>query len=278
MMKQIIYISEWLEKDYKVVYNQLRDALMSLQIPLNTLPYSKEVWCRDYMPIYTGSGQYVGFNFCPDYLWNKPSRREYITRQELATEDISMRFSDSIDLILDGGNYVRCGDKVIMTDKVLTENPNWRPAALLDRVEDAFQAEVVLLPWDMEEPYGHADGMVASLGEDRILLNNYRQIEKEKGKPWTKRLVKILEYHFDIVELKYDCIPSDESWCYLNYLETESAIFLPALSPKHDCDSDLAAFKVFSRIFKEKTIRQVYARPLIKYGGALHCATWNLYL
>ena len=33
MMKQIIYISEWLEKDYKVVYNQLRDALMSLQIP-----------------------------------------------------------------------------------------------------------------------------------------------------------------------------------------------------------------------------------------------------
>ena len=116
------------------------------------------------------------------------------------------------------------------------------------------------------------------LREDRILLNNYRQMEKEKGKPWTKRLVKILEYHFDIVELKYDCIPSDESWCYLNYLETESAIFLPALSPKHDCDSDLAAFKVFSRIFKEKTIRQVYARPLIKDGGALHCATWNLYL
>ena len=60
MMKQIIYISEWLEKDYKVVYNQLRDALMSLQIPLNTLPYSKEVWCRDYMPVYIGSGQYVG--------------------------------------------------------------------------------------------------------------------------------------------------------------------------------------------------------------------------
>ena len=71
MMKQIIYISEWLEKDYKVVYNQLRDALMSLQIPLNTLPYSKEVWCRDYMPVYIGSGQYVGFNYRPDYLWDK---------------------------------------------------------------------------------------------------------------------------------------------------------------------------------------------------------------
>jgi len=59
---------------------------------------------------------------------------------------------------------------------------------------------------------------------------------------------------------------------------TIKQIILPALSPKHDCDSDLAASKVFSRIFKKKTIRQVYARPLIKDGGALHCATWNLYL
>ena len=104
-------------------------------------------------------------------------------------------------------------------DKVFSENPNWRPAALLDRMEEAFQAEIVLLPWDMKEPYGHSDGMVASLGDGRILLNNYRQMEKERGKPLTKRLIKILDYHFDIVELKYDCVPSDDSWCYLNYLE-----------------------------------------------------------
>ena len=277
-MKQEIYISEWLEKGYKVVYNQLKDALSPLLIPLKVLPYSKDVWCRDYMPVYIGNGQYIGFNYQPDYLWDKPSRREHITRQELATEDIPIRFSDSMDLIFDGGNYVRVGDKVIMADKVFSENPNWRPLTLLNRMEDAFQAEIVLLPWDMDEPYGHADGMVASLGEGRILLNNYRQIEKEKGKPLTKRLVKILDYYFDIVELKYDCLPFDDSWCYLNYLETGNAIILPALSPKHDCDSDLAAFKAFKHIFKKKTIHQVYVRPLIKDGGALHCVTWNHYM
>ena len=276
-MKQDIYISEWLEKDYKVVYNQLKGALSSLQIPIDVLPYSKDVWCRDYMPVYIGNGQYVGFNFHPDYLWDKPSRREYITKQDLATEDMSIRFSDRMDLIFDGGNYVRCGNKVIMTDKVFSENSNWRPVALLDRMEEAFQAEIVLLPWDMEEPYGHADGMVASLEDRRILLNNYRQMEKERGKPMTKRIVKILDSHFDVVELKYDCIPSEESWCYLNYLETESAIILPALSPKHDCDNDLAAFNIFSRIFKKKVICQVYVGPLIKDGGALHCVTWNHY-
>lgn len=277
IMKQDIYISEWLEKDYKVVYDQLIIALADLRISPIVLPYSNEVWCRDYMPVHIGEGRYVGFHFRPDYLWDKPSYHKYITRQELAVEDLSIDFSDKVDLFLDGGNYVRCGDKVVMTDKIISENPNWRPLALLDRLEDAFQAEVILLPWDMEELYGHTDGMVASLGEGRILLNNYRQLEKEKGKPFTRRIVKILEYHFDIIEIKYDCMPSEDSWCYLNYLDTGNAIILPALSEKHDCESDLAAFSAFQHIFKKNIIKQVYAHPLVKLGGALHCATWNHY-
>ena len=277
-MTQDIYISEWLEKDYRIVYNQLVSTLIQLNISPKILPYSNEVWCRDYMPIHIDNGKYAGFNYQPDYLWNKPQYRKYITQQDFATEDLSINFRDNVYVILDGGNYVRCGDKVLMTDKIFMENPNWRPLALLDRLEDAFQAEIILLPWDMGEPCGHTDGMVAFLGEGRILLNNYRQLEKEKGKPFTKRIVKILEYHFDIIEIKYDCVPSEESWCYLNYLDTGNAIVLPALSPKHDCDNDMAALRLFRRIFKHKDICQVYARPLVKNGGALHCATWNHYL
>jgi agmatine/peptidylarginine deiminase len=278
-MKQDIYISEWLERDYKVVYDQLFKALADLQIRFKILPYSQEVWCRDYMPVYIGEGRFVGFHFRPDYLWDKPSDQKYITRQELAVEDLSINFSDKVDLFFDGGNYVRCGDKVVMTDKVFSENPNWRPVALLNRLEEAFQAEVILLPWDMEESFGHSDGMVTCLGNNRVLLNNFRQLEKGKGKdkPFTKRLIKILEYHFDIVELKYDCNPSHDSWCYLNYLETDDAIVLPALSEKHDCENDQAAFSVFQHIFNNKIIKQVYSYPLIKHGGALHCATWNHY-
>lgn len=276
-MKQDIYISEWLEKDYKVVYDQLIVVLADLRITPKILSYSQEVWCRDYMPIHVGEGKYVGFNFRPDYLWDKPSLHKRITKQELAVEDLSIDFYDKVDLFLDGGNYVRCGDKVVMTDKIFSENPNWRPLALINRLEEAFMAEVILLPWDMEEPYGHSDGMVACLGDHRVLLNNFRQLEKGKEKPFTKRLIKILEYHFDIVELKYDCKPSPDSWCYLNYLETDDAIILPALSEKHDCESDRVAFSVFQQIFNRKIIKQVYVHPLAKLGGALHCATWNHY-
>lgn len=276
-MKQDIYISEWLEKDYNVVYNQLFKALAELRITPKILPYSQEVWCRDYMPMYIGEGRYVGFHFRPDYLWDKLSDHKYITRQKLTVEDLSINFSDKMDLVFDGGNYVRCDDKVIMTDKIFSENPNWRPVALLNRLEEAFQAEVILLPWDMEEPYGHSDGMVTYLGDNQVLLNNFRQLEKGKEKPFTKRLIKILEYHFDIVELKYDCYLSPDSWCYLNYLETDDAIILPTLSEKHDCENDRAAFSVFQLIFNNKIIKQVYALPIIKDGGALHCVTWNHY-
>lgn len=55
-MSQDIYISEWLEKDYKVVYAQLCSVLAELQITPKTLPYSNEVWCRDYMPVHVGKG------------------------------------------------------------------------------------------------------------------------------------------------------------------------------------------------------------------------------
>ena len=36
----------------------------------------------------------------------------------LAVEDLSINFSDEVDLFLDGRNYVRCDDKVVMTDKI----------------------------------------------------------------------------------------------------------------------------------------------------------------
>lgn len=277
-MTQEIYISDWLEKDYKDVYNQLHKVLSEFGITPKTLPYSEEVWCRDYMPIHIGEGKYVGFNFQPDYLWDDPKHHKYITRQELAIEDLNINISDNVDIVLDGGNYVRCGDKVVMTDKIFSENPNWRPLALLCRLEEAFQAEIILLPWDMNEPFGHSDGMIAWLGDDRILLNNYHQLEKGKRKSFSTRIRKILNSQFEILELEYKGMLSQDSWCYMNYLETDNAIILPALSMNHDGENDKAALKMFQNVYDNKVIRQVFAQPLIKHGGALHCATWNHYI
>ena len=271
-MTETIFISEGLEnaKEYKKVYESLGKCGVSFE----KLPCRENVWCRDFMPVHIGGGKNVGYNYNPDYLQDKPKE---IIEQSAACEGLDINFADTMDITFDGGNYVRCGDKVLVTDKIFMENPDWRPLRLLERLEEAFQAQVILLPWDMVEEYGHADGMVAWLGGDRILLNNYSQLEKDEKKPFTTRLQKILSAHFDVTELHYDCKVHEDSWCYLNFLETERAIIMPTLSEKKNLDNDIAALELFQKIFPDKKVVQVYAEPLVKDGGALHCVTWELY-
>ena len=147
MRSEKIYLSEWLQKDFTDVYGALCVILDRCGAPYGLLPYSKDIWCRDYMPVHIGGGKYVGFKYFPDYMDNEKERK-YITEQEKAAEGLSIHFSTILDVVMDGGNYVRCGDKVVMTDKILTENPHLRPLRLLALLEDAFQAQVILIPWD----------------------------------------------------------------------------------------------------------------------------------
>ena len=46
-----------------------------------------------------------------------------------------------------------------MTNKVLKENPGYTEGYIRKQLEEAFGCEVVLIPWDRYEMFGHADGM-----------------------------------------------------------------------------------------------------------------------
>ncbi|MDY5183764.1 MAG: hypothetical protein SPK35_08725, partial [Prevotella sp.] len=102
-----------------------------------------------------------------------------------------------------------------MTDKILIENSFCPSHELILRLHLSLAADIVLLPWDMDEPYGHADGMVAPLPDGRLLLNNYCQTAKGNKIDYYKRLLKMIDGHFPFVELSYDCKLEEDSWCYL---------------------------------------------------------------
>lgn len=224
------------------------------------------------MPVHLGDGEYLGFKFRPDYLFDNIGSRQFITNQAKAIGDLPIEFRSQLDIILDGGNVVTCDNKMIMTDKIFSENPNIRPLKLINTIEEACHKELILLPWDMEEEFGHADGMVAYMGNGKLLLNNYCQMGKG-GIEFSKRLHKILNPHFTVTELSFNHYEENSSM-YINYLDTPSAVTISALSEKHDSKSDQAAMEQFKRIFK-KDIKQVYALPLIGLGGVLHCVTWE---
>ena len=103
----------------------------------------------------------------------------------------------STDIVLDGGNVVKCGDKVIMTDKIIDENPMRFYRDILRELENHFRAQIVLIPRDR---YGHADGMVRWIDGNRDLLNNYVQTDP----CLRKRVLEALSPHFVVEELEYN--------------------------------------------------------------------------
>ena len=305
MNKPIIYIAESLCESVK---NSLLKAIdevnkaKNMQIRcemLKNVPGCKEYyWCRDYMPVLmSDDGKYATFKFDPDYLREYKTYVKCIIPQDKVCADLDFDRHVDLGITFDGGNYVRCGDKVVMTDKIFVENPQWSAADLLAHLEEKLQAEVVLLPWDMAEFCGHSDGMVAYLGNGRVLLNGCWE---NRDKKLHSRLLKILKGRFGDDKVKVLSLGSEVqnryTWCYLNYLQFGDVIFLPRLHAEteaersaakadkadafslsedaHKCDT--AALYVFKKLLGGYKIKQVYAWPLVRRGGALHCVTWEL--
>ena len=264
------------------VAKDLFAALDRLGIQHMELSNTMDIWCRDYMPVLLfDDGYYATYQYQPDYLWNKKCNRKYITNQTNASKGLEINTSLSMGLVFDGGNYVRLNGNrnstVFMTDKILMENSFCPSHELIVKLHLSLAADIVLLPWDMDEPYGHADGMVAPLPDGRLLLNNYCQTAKGKKIDYYKRLLKMLDGHFPFVELSYDCKLEEDSWCYLNFLKVPGAVLLPCLSRGAKCDNDQAAIEKFQELFPDDEIIPIYAKPLIKRGGGLHCVTWEYF-
>ncbi len=135
-------------------------------------------WGRDYMPIQVAEGDFRGFTYDPDYLHET---EEYLASRTDGSEvcrDMGFEVKmPSRSLVIDGGNVIRCDDKVIMVEKVFIENP-YPMAETAKAIEEHFNAELIVLPWNRPEYFGHADGLVRYAGDGRVLLTNYDRYNK----------------------------------------------------------------------------------------------------
>lgn len=231
-------------------------------LPHTTLPL--HIWARDYMPVQVRKNKFVRFNYCPDYLECYP---EYKPDISAILSALGIQVIDS-DIIIDGGNVISCGDKVIMTGKIFRENPHYDHDVLIYTLSQLLEAEVVLIPEDCYDEYGHADGMVRFMGNGRVLLNNYCDFDKALR----KRLLAALSPHFDIVELHYGAY-TDRSWAYINFLHVGQQILIPMIGDK----LGEMAFKQIADAFPYCECHSVYhCENIVREGGALNCSTWNI--
>lgn len=208
------------------------------------------------------------YKYFPNYLNNNRDRK-YITDAKVVSDSLGLDYTQT-EIIVDGGNVVRCGDKVVMIDKIFSENPHYSQAALIDRLECLLEAELVFLPWDRAEKYGHSDGVVRDLCNGKVLLTNYKDYDEQIH----EKFYNILSRHFQVEELSYTrSDQKDSSWAYINFLQTDEVIILPKLCTHKDVE----ALEQMNRYFPqyEGRIEMVDARSIIKDGEAFNCISWN---
>ena len=215
---------------YGRVLERILAKLSGWNIETQFLPLAdskKHIWARDYMPIQLEKDKFLLYRYTPDYL---KGFEDFIPDNPSICKSLQLNCVTT-DIVLDGGNVVKCGDKVIMTDKIIQENPTKFYRNMIAELENHFQAQIVLVPWDRYEKYGHADGMVRWIDGNRVLLNNYADFDPGLR----KELKKTLSEHFTVEELAYGSNKHAKvSWAYINFLQTSKCIFVPGLGIEED--------------------------------------------
>lgn len=268
-----VYFSGILPEKCPVLNKRIAEALSERGIPFAYLSGTRDIWCRDFMPVQTADDRLVFYNYAPDYLQDKTGLRlqtDVVKVFQTEANKLQHLMPKGIrcDLVVDGGNVVKCGDTVVMTDKVFEENRDKAPDEVERILREAFGANILFLPWDGER-CGHSDGIVHYAGDGKVLLTNYDDFSTY----YYRRYHKALRKKFDVITLKYNVKRHRErSWCYVNFLQLGRLLLVPQLGTEEDSQ----ALEQIARAMPDCEAVGIPALEAVMRGGALNCISWNI--
>jgi agmatine deiminase len=270
-----VYLSKKLSSDerFTKTCNALTKILEKHAIKCDFLDATKDIWCRDYMPIQINKGKFVQFRYEPSYLKDYPELQSD-SKEVCKAKDINPKFSK---INLDGGNVVNWSDRAIISDRVFDENPEYsNKNKLIAEIEELLEVEIIVIPQIKSDMTGHADGMVRFVERNKVLGND----RKQEFKYWKNGINKVLkekgiEYidipFLDHKEKKY---PVHAIGCYVNYLEVLDLIVLPIFETVKNKDQEV--YDKFKEIFPDKKIETINFNEIGLHGGLLNCTTWTI--
>lgn len=270
-----VFFSERLKynKRFNVTCHALTDLLEKHSIKYDFLKATKDIWCRDYMPIQTEMGKFVQFRYEPSYL-KGDFELQSDTIEVCKANNISPQFSK---INLDGGNVVNWSDRAIITDRVFDENPEYpNKNKLISEIENLLEVEVIVIPQIKSDFTGHADGLVRFIDRNTLLGNDRQQ----EYKYWSIGIGKVLkEKRIDYIDIPFlNHIEKNHPYhaigCYVNYLEIGELIVLPVFEVKNNKDQEV--YDKFREIFPERKIETINYNQIGLYGGLLNCTTWTI--
>ena len=269
-----VYFSDLLPKKCPILNQHIVEVLETNKIRYVYLSETKDIWCRDFMPIQIEEDHFVFYKYTPDYL-QTPYYRRIQTNPEKVFQAPQNRLEQlaqnaiTIDLVIDGGNVVKCGETIVMTEKVFVENKDKTRTEVEKILKDAFRCDILFLPWDRKETFGHSDGIVHYAGDGKILLTNY----DDSSLYYFRRFRKVLEKHFEVIPLKYATKRRHaHSWAYINFLQIGKLVLVPQLG----LEEDGQALEQIANALSDFEMIGIPALEAVRRGGGLNCISWNI--
>lgn len=259
-MRPTIIISDLLIKNHTKIADALRSILNKYDIKCEILE-TKDIWMRNFMPFLLDDGRLISYDYDPDYL--KDDRYSHLRTKV-------QPLKEHINLVLDGGNFVRLGGKAIMTDKIFKENPSKTKAEIIETIKQKCALnELIIIPRQPYDMLGHSDGMVRWIDENSVLVNDF----SNESKSFNDRLIRSLKkYGLNIKFMKYGegFFSKTRDWgAYLNFIKINSLLIVPV----YGTDDDYVAIEQIKKIYGGCKVETINLSEIIELGGALHCIT-----
>ena len=275
--RETVYLSALLKERYPDTCGRLTALLEEYGIPCRFLQGTRDIWCRDYMPVQTASGKLVQFRYEPSYLKGKPEWEASRTDPAEVCRANGITPDRTSDINLDGGNVLLCGDRAVISDRIFTENPNRDRQQLLAELAGLLEAEIIVIPAQKTDMTGHADGMVRFINRD-TLIGNDRAMEY---KYWAQGIDAVLQryrMHYEDVPFFYDYKdpkhPHHAIGIYVNYLQVGNLLVLPVFNVPGNKDAE--ALARIRALFPARTVVPFNCNDIALEGGLLNCITWTL--
>ena len=271
-----LWLADLLPKKFPEFYKRFEKLLIESKVEFNLLPGTKDIWAVDYMPIQISKDKLVQFIYNPDYLQSRKWRKT-ISDTYTICKSINVKTSKS-DIVIDGGNVIRAYDKVIMCEKVFSENPDFNKRELIENLESLFEIDkIIFIPVYPKDICGHADGLIRFIDSKTVLINESPINETKNEIEFGINLRSILQKeNLDYYELvsNYSNNQNDfqANGLYINYLQMEGVIIVPAYGMKED----ESAIKSIEKIFIRSKIESIDCNEIANQGGVLNCISWNI--
>lgn len=260
-MKKTIRLSKLFFDNYPKESQNLVNILNKHNISYEILEDTKDIWTRDFMPICLDEGTLVSYIYEPNYLQNNKYK-------DIKTKIIYEK--NHMNLIIDGGNFVRYKNKAIMTDKIFKENPSKTKDEIIEIIKSKCDLkDLIIIPKQPYDTFGHSDSMVRWINENSVLINDFSL----ESKTFNDKLLKALQkHHLNIQTMKYSnsFFTKNRNWgAYLNFIKIENVLIVPIYGIKED----ILALEQLQNIYNDCIIEPIRFNFIIKEGGALHCVS-----